>query len=808
MKKKNIANNHKERSFHILASLTSVFFLGCFLFFLCIFVVVLHYSIGLPDYKKLEVYKPPITSRLYANDGSLLAEYANEKRVFVSIDSMPVLLKQAFIAAEDKNFYKHGGIDIVGILRAVVVNLKNMGTGRRPEGASTITQQVAKNFLLTSERSLSRKIKEALIARRMEQAFTKNHILELYLNEIYLGMGAYGVASASMAYFNKSLEELTIGEIAFLAALPKAPNNYHPLKRPEQAKRRRNWVLSRMVEEGYISKFEAEEAFEEPITVVRRPQDLYENSGFFAEEVRRNIIEMYGDASIYDGGLAIRTSLDPKLQKSAHIALQNGLLDYDKKHGWRGQVSDIKLEDDFQKQFLSLKKPLYIPSNWEYALVVNFEGSDAKILLQNGEKLTMFLSDNKWVRLALEGGKVALAPNAFNEVLQRGNVIFVEIKDGKVLLQQLPEVEGALIALDPHTGRVLAMTGGFSFHKNQFNRVVQAYRQPGSSFKPFVYLAALDMGYTPSSLILDAPIVIEQPDGTKWKPKNYSNIFYGPTTLRVGLEKSRNLMTLRLAQAIGMQKIVAYGKKFGISDHLEPVLSTAIGAGETTLLKMTTAYGMLVNGGKFIESTLIDRVQDRNGKTIYKTDMRECLDCSGSLATPDVIPEISDNRVQVQDPVSAYQIVNMMVGVVERGTGKIAREVGKVMGAKSGTSNDSLDAWFIGFTPDLVVGVWVGFDSPKTLGPNATGGVVSGPIFRDFMKMALENEADIPFRVPKEVNLVRVNALTGKQAVPGDKNVILEAFRNLEDVDKQEIMIGKDITIKTEESAPDIGGFY
>ncbi len=798
------------RSFKILASMASLFFLGCFVVFLVVFVIILHYSIGLPDYKKLEVYQPQITSRLYANDGSLLAEYANEKRIFVPVESIPPLLKNAFIAAEDKNFYHHGGIDAMGIFRAMMSNLRNVGKNKRPEGASTITQQVAKNFLLSSERSLSRKIKEALIARRMEQAFTKDHILELYLNEIYLGMGAYGVASAGLIYFNKSMDELSVAEMAFLAALPKAPNNYNPLKYPEAALARRNWVLSRMAEEGYITPFEAEEAKEEPIRVQHRSQALLQDSGFFAEEVRRTIVKMYGEESIYNGGLSIRTSLDPELQRAARIALQEGLLAYDKKHGWRRAPMSYAKEDGLEG-FKKLVIPPYVPETWRYAYVKSVTPGQAELIFQDETAGTLAFEDAKWARPAWDEGKVGPLPTSLKDVLEAGDVIFVEknAETGRYGLQQYPEVEGALVALDPHTGRVLAMVGGFSFYRNQFNRTVQALRQPGSSFKPFVYLAALDSGYTPSSLILDAPIVMEQPDGTKWKPKNYGNVFYGPTTLRVGLEKSRNLMTLRLAQAIGMDKVVAYGKKFGISDHLEPVLSTAIGAGETTVLRMVSAYGMLVNGGKFIVPSLIDRVQDRDGKTIFKTDQRDCPACSGPESSPDNVPEIPDTRRQIQDPISAYQIVNMLTGVIERGTGRVAKSVGKVMGGKSGTSNDSNDAWFIGFTPDLVAGVWVGYDTPKTLGPNDTGGVVSGPIFRDFMASALKDKPDIPFRVPQGVALVRVNAATGRPAIPGDTDVIFEAFRNKDDALVQgEILGGQDITIKTQEDEPDLGGLY
>ena len=794
----------------LLSTLASLFFFGCFLAAAVIFVVVLRYSMDLPDYQQLAVYQPQITSRLYAADGSMLAEYAHEKRIFVSVDKIPPMLRNAFIAAEDKTFYTHGGIDLLGIARAVIVNIKNIGSGRRAVGASTITQQVAKNFLLTSEQSLSRKIREALLARKMEQAFTKDHILELYLNEIYLGIGSYGVASAALNYFNKSMDELTIGEMAFLAALPKGPNNYHPVRKQAAAIERRNWVLQRMAKEGYITYREAAEASQEPIVMRERENKVLADAGYYAEEVRRFVAGRYGDEAMYNGGLFIRTSLDPVLQKAASTALRDGLLAYDKKHGWRGPVGRFETIAEGEAFLAKHTVPDYAPEGWCYAVVTAVSDKSADILLTDGEKGQIAFGDLSWARKALPGGRFGYAVKKAGEVLAVGDLIYVSPKKaaGAYVLRQMPEVDGALVALDPHTGRVLAMTGGFSFQKNQFNRAVQALRQPGSSFKPFVYLAALDSGYTPSSLILDAPLVMEQPDGTKWKPRNYSRVFYGPTTLRVGIEKSRNLMTIRLAQAIGMRKILAYGKKFGISDKLEPVLATALGAGETTLMRLTAAYGMLVNGGKKIEPSLIDRIQDRDGKTIYRHDTRVCTGCAGMEASPDVKPEIPDEREQIQDPASAYQMVNILTGVIERGTGRIARGLNKTLGAKSGTSNDSVDTWFIGFSPDLVVGIWVGYDTPRTLGPNETGGVTVGPIFRDFMKVALADKPNIPFRVPPTVELVRVNAETGKPAEPGDENVIMEAFRRGTDLSKPTKIIGQDITIKEDDDLPDMGGLY
>lgn len=793
------------------STLISLGFFCCFIVFAIAFGVVLHFASDLPDYHQLANYKPLVTSRLYANDGSLMAEYATEKRSFLPIEHIPPHVVNAFLAAEDKNFYSHGGIDFMGLTRAMIINIKNIGTGRRPMGASTITQQVAKNFLLSSEQSITRKIKEALLARKIEQTYTKDHILELYLNEIYLGQASYGVASAALNYFNKDVKDLTIEEVGYLAALPKAPNNYHPTRKHKQAIIRRNWVINRMFEDGYISKEEMEEAIKKPLEVVERPKNALRYSGYYAEEVRRFIVEKYGDDAMYNGGLFIRTSLDPKMQEVAVKSLQNGLLSYDKRHGWRGAQEKIELSADWQTEFEKRVTPSHVPEDWAYAVVTSVTNKEANIHLNTGETGKILLTTLSWARKALPDARIALQKvETVSQVLSKGDVIFVSPNNKKeqtYLLEQEPEVEGALISLDPHTGRVVAMVGGFSFYKNQFNRGVQAKRQPGSSFKPFVYLAALDSGYTPSTLILDAPIVMRLPDGSVWKPKNYSKTFYGPTTLRVGLEKSRNLMTIRLAQATGMKKIADYARKFGIADDLQEVLSSALGAHETTLMKLVTAYGAFVNGGKKITPNLIDRIQDRDGNTIYKHDMRPCPDCIGDVASPDKKPEIIDDREQIQDPISAYQMVNILTGVVERGTGRVARSIGRTVGAKSGTSNDSFDAWFIGFSPDLVTGVWVGFDNPKTLGANDTGGVVAGPIFRDFMKEALKNMKNVPFRIPEGVRLVRVNPTTGKAS--NAQNVINEAFR-LTDPDQisTEVVGGKEMIKDVDEHIPEMGSLY
>ncbi len=752
-----------------------------------------HYGRDLPDYKQLADYDPPTVTRVHAGDGRLLAEYAVQKRVFVPIRAIPKRVINAFLAAEDKNFYSHPGVDAVAVLRAVVTNVTNLLQGRRPVGASTITQQVAKNFLLSNELSYERKIKEAILALRMERTFSKDRILELYLNEIFLGYrGSYGVAAAALNYFNKSLDELTIAEAAYLAALPKAPNNYHPVRNYAEAVARRDWVISRMVEDRSITPLEAEEAWNEPLVVRERGETEVAEAAHFAEEVRRELVRLYGENGLYEGGLSVRTTLDPRLQDAAETALRDGLIDYDRRHGWRGALANLgavepEAREAWTEQLAAAEIAEGAPQ-WERALVLATTEKAAQIGFVDGRTGVIPLSALKWARKPIEGQKVGASPGAVTEVMAAGDVIYVEpivedsdgapMPEGTYGLRQVPEINGALIALDPHTGRVLAMVGGFSFDDSEFNRAIQAYRQPGSAFKPIVYLAGLDSGFTPSTLILDAPFVIDQGQGQgKWKPANYTRRFYGPTPMRVGIEKSRNLMTVRLAQTIGMEKVADYATRLGVVDGMPEVLAMALGAGETTLVRLTTAYAMLVNGGRRITPALIDRVQDRNGNTIYRHDQRACPDCRGVPWQGQAAPRLPDEREQVADPASAYQVVSMLQGVVERGTGRRVASVGKPLAGKTGTTNESQDAWFIGFSPDLAVGVFTGFDEPRTLGPKETGSSVAAPIFRDFMAEALADKPAIPFRIPPGIRLVRVNADTGRLAGSGDGHVILEAFK-------------------------------
>lgn len=745
-------------------------------------LVLYQFGRGLPDYQQLAHYEPPTVTRVHAGDGSLLAEYAREKRVFMPVAAIPKQVIHAFLAAEDKTFYQHAGVDLPGILRAVVTNIVNYATNRRPVGASTITQQVAKNFLLSNEVSVERKIKEAILAFRIERAFTKDQILELYLNEIYLGFGSYGVAAAALNYFDKPLDELTLAETAFLAALPKAPNNYHPVRNRQAAINRRNWVLGRMTADGFISATDAKFAVTQPLTIRTRSETRFVNAEYFTEEVRRVLISRYGESGLYEGGLSVRTTLDPKLQDMAERALRKGIEDYDRRHGWRGPIDHFKLRFDWAEQLSRIQRDSSHLGERELALVLAYDDLGADIGFASGARGYLPMEEMAWARPWRDRQRVGKKPAVPEQVLRVGDVIpVVPSSDGSpgiYSLSQVPDVDGAIIALDPHTGRILALVGGYSFEGSEFNRATQAKRQPGSAFKPFVYAAALENGFTPSSLVLDAPFVVDQgPDQAKWKPANYTKKFYGPSTLRLGIEKSRNLMTVRLAQFIGMDSVVDYARRFELVDDMPRLLSMALGAGETTLLRLTTAYAMFVNGGKMIVPTVLDRIQDRRGKTVYRHDKRPCPDCQNIRWHRRIEPQIPDTRPQIIEASTAYQVVSMLQGVVQRGTGRRIREIGRPLAGKTGTTNDAFDTWFIGFSPDLAIGVYVGFDKPKSLGPREQGASVAAPVFKQFVAEALQGEPIIPFRIPTGIRLVRVNAQNGLPARPGEQNVILEAFR-------------------------------
>ena len=774
-------------------------------------VYVARVSQDLPDYTQLAEYEPPITSRVHAGDGRLIAEFARERRVFVPIDRIPPTLSNAFLAAEDANFYEHGGLDFRGIIRAAINNIGNVIRDDRLEGASTITQQVAKNFLLSSDQRLERKVREMILARRIERAFEKDDILELYLNEIYFGRRSYGVAAAAMNYFGKSLDELTLAESAFLAAVVNGPSRFHPIRHPERTLDRRNWVLSRMAIEGFITQEEAEAAAQEPMLVIERfSGEEYLAAEYFVEEARRQLFDTYGDDQLYNGGLSIRTTLDTRLQLAARNALRNGLEAYDRRHGYRGPLGQIEAGEGWAGRLDAFEDiPPDINDTWRPAVVLEVGSEDVRIgylihpeddgneiidaIEQDEEEEAgpepaegrISLSELEWARQSLEDGLLGPTINSPSDVLSVGDVVLAEEirdEDGNATgfgLRQVPAVNGGLLALDPHTGRVLAMAGGYSFQQSQFNRATQARRQPGSSFKPFVYAAALDNGYTPVSMILDAPFVASGgPDLRFYRPQNYSERFYGMSTLRLGLELSRNVMTVRLAQEMGMGPIAEYGERFGIYDDLEPVLAMSLGAGETTLWRLVTAYGALVNGGARIEPTIIDRVQDRNGETIYVHDPRasdeyDVEEWQPGMAEPEV-PELGE---EVVSPVTAYQIVHILEGAVQRGTGTALRSLGRPLAGKTGTTNDFRDAWFVGFGPDIVVGAYVGFDSPQQMGAGEAGGRVATPIVRDFLEVALQNYPVAPFRVPEGVSLVPIDARTGEPSVLGRPGTILEAFQ-------------------------------
>ncbi len=742
-------------------------------------------SQDLPDYGKLANYQPPITTRVYANDGSLIAEYARERRLFVPIESIPRRVIDAFLSAEDKDFYSHPGVDINGVTRAVITNAQNYmsGANRRPEGASTITQQVAKNFLLTSEATLERKIKEWMLAFRLEDAYSKDKILELYLNEIFLGSGSYGVAAAAYNYFDKSLDQLTIAETAYLAGLPKAPSNYHPIRQARKAIERRNWVIERMAENQFIGDEDAKKAVGEALVPHFRPAGAQSpEAQYFAEEIRRWIQQNYGDQALYDGGLAVRSTFDPKLQHFGTTALRKGLIGYDRRHGWRGPVTRVDLSTEWRKTLADMPALLDV-TEWRLAAVTGSAGDAVKIGFADGTDGKIPFSELKWARKFITDEKMGPEPKKSSEVVTPGDVVYVEAMPktpeadnaGLFTLRQVPKANGGLIAMDPHTGRVLALVGGFSFYASEFDRAWQAQRQTGSAFKPLVYAAALDSGYTPSSIVLDVPFVASQGEGLPlWRPENYGQSFAGPSTLREGLEKSRNLMTVRIAADIGMDKVVEYARKLGSSDKMLPVLANALGSTESTLVRMASAYSTFVNGGKRVVPTLVDRIQDRHGKTIDRADKRVCEGCNAETWEGQEEPLIASDAENILDARTAYQIVHMLEGVIERGTAVVARDVGVPLAGKTGTTNDYKDAWFVGFSPNLTVGIYIGFDQPTSLGHGETGGANSAPIFRDFMKEAVGNEPPIPFRVPPGIRLVRVDLKSGR---PSSTGAVLEAFK-------------------------------
>ncbi|MDP1751697.1 MAG: penicillin-binding protein 1A [Reyranella sp.] len=727
-----------------------------------------HFSHGLPDHKQLADYQPLTVTRLYAADGRLLAEYAREKRVFVPVAAMPKMVPEAFVAAEDQRFFTHPGIDFIGVVRAMIANITN--PGKRPEGASGITQQVAKNFLLTNQATLARKIREAILAFRIEETYSKERILELYLNEIYLGSGNYGVAQAALNYFDKSLDELSLSEIAYLAALPKAPNRYNIVRNEKEAYARRDYVLTRMQEDGYITAAEAQKARAEKLQLRRRSATEMTTADFFAEEVRRNLMAAYGEKGLYEGGLTVSTTLDPAIQSAADTALRDGLITYDRRHGWRGPYAKIPDMSVWEEEFARIvqRRPLFGPADWHLAVVSKVDAQSVQVVgLPDGEGTVPF-AEMTWARPTLADQRVGNPPRAPRDVVSVGDIIVVEkvtSANNKPYppktygLRQVPNVEGGVVVMDTQTGRVLALSGGWAYGRSQFNRAVQAARQPGSAFKPFVFLAAMDAGFTPATIVLDGPFSYDPGHGQPvWSPKNYGGDYLGPATVRRGLELSRNLMTVRIAQQVGMKNVVQVAKEFGVTDNMGAYLPMAIGAGETTLLRMTMAYAMLANGALEITPSLVDRVQDRNGKTIYRHEPRACKGC-GEAATggKPAAPELIDSRKPFHDPASVYQVVHMMQGVTVRGTAGRLAALGRPIAGKTGTTNDARDNWFLGATPEITVGIYIGFDEPRTLGPgNAeTGGGNAVPIYEQIAKQIFKGKPPTPFRIPPGLRMVR-----------------------------------------------------
>ena len=744
-----------------------------------VFSTLWYFSIGLPDYKKLSNYEPPISSRVYSENNKLIAEYALEKRLFIPFDSIPDKIINAFLSAEDKNFFSHPGIDAKGILRALIKNIRNITQNKRLEGASTITQQVAKNFLLTNEVSLKRKVKEAILAFRIERAYTKKRILELYLNQIYLGQGTYGIAAASLEYFDKSIKDLDYSEAALLAALPKAPSKYNPYKYPEVAKFRRDLVLENLEENKYITKNELSKLKDTKLKLNRRKIEIVNEANSYTEEVRRTVKNFYGFEKLYSEGLSISTPLKINYQIQALKSLRKGIEDYDRRQGWRGPIVN-KIKNKNWKKIIAQYK-LDPTLDWHLAEIISLD--DTKILFETIDKKKEIIKGN----LDINNIKWTIPKNKLiKDIHKIGDIIFVK-KKTNWLIKQYPIVNGGIVVLEPFTGDVLALVGGFNFKTSEFNRVTQAKRQPGSAFKPIVYASALENGFAPNSIILDAPFVERQGVGLKnWKPENYGKKFYGPTTLRKGIEYSRNLMTIRIAKVLGIDEILKLSKKLNIYDEIPELLSVSLGAAETTLINLTSAYASFVNGGVKIEPKLISRIQDRRGKTIYQERNRKCVGCDKFINEEAKLPKIENviNK-KVFSEETAYQITSILQGAVERGTAKKLRSLKVPLAGKTGTTNENYDAWFIGFSSNFVIGVYVGYDNPKSLGKFETGSKVALPIFKDFAEKALYKEDFKEFQIPKNIFLTLLNYNTGLKAAAGEKNIILEALK-LKDINNIE----------------------
>ena len=745
-----------------------IFFVSIIFF---VFSTLWYFSVGLPDYKKLSNYQPPISSRVYSEDNKLIAEYALEKRLFIPFESIPDKVVNAFLSAEDKNFFSHPGIDAKGILRAIVKNIKNISQNKRLEGASTITQQVAKNFLLTNEVSMKRKVKEAILAFRIERAYTKERILELYLNQIYLGQGTYGIAAASLEYFDKSIKELNYSEAALLAALPKAPSKYNPYKYPDVAKFRRNLVLTNLEENNFISKKQFEELKKSKLKLKKRKIEIVNEANSYTEEVRRTVKNIYGFEKLYSQGLSISTPLKIDYQIQALKSLRKGIEEYDRRRGWRGPVANKITNKNWENSVNQYK--LDPTLKWNFAEIISLENNQIKFKLIEKKK------ENIEGLISLQNFKWSVPKKKLlKDIHKIGDIIFVKKQNNFWSLKQYPKVNGGIVILDPYNGDVLGLVGGFNFKTSEFNRVTQAKRQPGSAFKPIVYAAALEKGFAPNTIILDAPFVESQGVGLKnWKPENYGKKFYGPSTFRKGIEYSRNLMTVRIAKMLGLEEILDLSKKLNIYDEIPELLSVSLGAAETTLISLTSAYAPFVNGGKKIEPKLISRIQDRRGKTIFQKKNVKCIGCDKFINEDIEFPKIENNNEKIISEETAYQMTSILQGAVQRGTAKKLKSLKVPLAGKTGTTNDNYDAWFIGFSSNLVIGVYIGFDNPKTLGKFETGSKAALPIFKDFVEKALYKDDFEEFQIPENIYLTSLNYDTGVKSASGEKNSIIEALK-------------------------------
>ncbi len=732
---------------------------------LAIISILWLYSNKLPDYKFLKMYKPAVSSKLYSGSGDLVSDFSSEKRIFVPYETIPKVVVNSFLSAEDKNFFSHPGVDAKGIIRAVFNNISNIIYSERLEGASTITQQVAKNFLLTNEVSINRKIKEAILAFRIEKALSKERILELYLNQIYLGEGTYGIASASLEYFDKPINKLNYAESALLAALPKAPSKYNPYKNIKLAKYRRNLVLKNLYDNSYIDEKEYTKLLSSEIDLRKRKKKYLEDARYYVEDVRKYLVEKYGFEKIYEQGFAIKTPINLELQSIATQSLREGLEEYDRRKGWRGPIVNKKNFNNWNKNLEKYKLEKTI--GWDLAIIKKIDKFFVEIETENKFKGKIRYKDILWTKKELD------------EIFKKGDVVYVKkIKDDLFSLKQVPKANGGIVVLDPYTGRVLAMSGGFSFKLSEFNRATQALRQPGSAFKPFVYALALENNFTPSSLILDAPIVLDQGEDLKmWKPENYGKKFYGPSTIRTGIEKSRNLMTVRISQEIGIDKIAKFSENLNIYENPEELLSISLGSAETTLLKLTTAYSSFVNGGKLVEPIFLDRIQDSEGNTIFNSERRTCEKCKHISYLGDEIPKIKDNFKRIFSEETAYQITSILEGVIKRGTGRGLKDLNLDLAGKTGTTNNNTDAWFVGYTSNLVIGVYVGHDEPRSLGKYETGSKTAMPIFKSFVKKAIKKGDARPFKVAKNIKFLVIDQKSGRKADFGSKTTIIEAYK-------------------------------